>query len=92
VSLRLRLPTPARGSSEAATYRLGSSTRPLAQASSEAAMCHEDMLYMPQTIKQIPPGGPTIMIFIEARVCVSSKALCNKGCSARLQGVRQAAH
>jgi hypothetical protein len=55
-------------------------------------MCHEDMLYMPQTIKQIPPGGPTIMIFIEARVCVSSKALCNKGCSARLQGMRQVAH
>jgi hypothetical protein len=46
------------------------------------------MLYMPQAIKQIPHGGPAIMIFIGAHVRASSKALRNKGCSARLQGVR----
>jgi hypothetical protein len=47
---------------------------------------------MLQAIKQISPGDPAIMISIGARAHVSSKALRDKGCSARLQGVQQAAH
>jgi hypothetical protein len=50
VSPRLRLPSPGFG---AATRRPGSSTRLLAQCSSEAVTCPEDGLYKLQAIKQI---------------------------------------
>jgi hypothetical protein len=80
---------PARGGSGAATRRLGSSTRLLAQGSSEVATCPEDGLYKLQAIKQISLGDLAIMISIGARARVSSKALCDKGCSARSQGVRR---
>jgi hypothetical protein len=79
---------PARGGSGAATRRLGSSTRHLAQGSSEVAKCPEDGLYKLQAIKQISLGD-LAMISIGARARVSSKALCDKGCSARSQGVRR---
>jgi hypothetical protein len=55
-------------------------------------MCPVGGLYRLQAIKQISPGYPAIMIFIGACVCVSSKALRNKGCSVRLQGMQRAAH
>jgi hypothetical protein len=45
-----------------------------------------------QANKQISPGDPAIMISIGANTPMSSKALCDKGCSARSQGVQQAAH
>jgi hypothetical protein len=83
---------PARGSSGATTCHLGSSTHLLAQGSSRAVMCLEDGLYMLQAIKQISPGDPVIMISIGACACISSKVLRDKGCSARSQGVQQAAH
>jgi hypothetical protein len=72
--------------------RLGSSTRLLAQGSFGAVTCPEDGLYKLQPIKQISLGDLVIMIFIGARARVSSKALHDKGCSARLQGVQQEAH
>jgi hypothetical protein len=90
VSPRLRLPS--QGSSGAATCRLGSSTRLLAQDSSEAATCPVDGFYKLQAIKQIFPGDPAIMIFIGARACVAAKALRDKDCSTRLQGMQQAVH
>jgi hypothetical protein len=45
-----------------------------------------------QANKQISPDDPTIMISIGAGTPISSKALHDKGCSARSQGVQQAAH
>jgi hypothetical protein len=72
--------------------RLGSSTRLLAQGSSEATTCPVDELYKLQAIKQISPGSPAIMISIRAHACISSKALCDKGCSARSQGMQQVTH
>jgi hypothetical protein len=45
-----------------------------------------------QAIKQISSGDPAIMISIGARARVSSKALRDKGCSTRSQGVQQAVH
>jgi hypothetical protein len=83
VSPRLQLPSLARGGSGATTRRLRSSTSLLAHGSSEATTCPEDGLYKLQAIKQISPGSPSIMISIEALVCVSSKALRDKGCSVR---------
>jgi hypothetical protein len=82
---------PAQGSSRAATYLLGSSTHLLAQDSSGAATCPKDGLCRLQANKQISPGDLAIMISIGARVCISSKTLCDKGC-ARSQGMQQAAH
>jgi hypothetical protein len=79
---------PARGSFRATTCRLGSSTRLLAQGSSGAATCPVDGLYKRQAIKQIFPSDSAIMIFIGVRACVSTKALCDKGCSACLQGMQ----
>jgi hypothetical protein len=55
-------------------------------------MCPVGGLYRLQAIKQISPGDSAITIFIRACVRVSSKALRNKGCSARLQGMQLAAH
>jgi hypothetical protein len=81
----------ARGSSGAATCHLGSSSRLLVQGSSEAATCPKDRLYKLQAIKQISPTDSAIMISIEARVRVSSKALRDKGCFVHSQGVQQAA-
>jgi hypothetical protein len=92
VSPRLWLPSPARGGSEATTRRLRSSTSLLAQGSFEATTCPEDGLYKLQAIKQISPGSSSIMISIEARVCVSSKALRDKGCSVRSQGMHRTTH
>jgi hypothetical protein len=45
-----------------------------------------------QANKQISHVDPAIMISIGAGTCISSKALRDKGCSARSQGVQQAAH
>jgi hypothetical protein len=72
--------------------RLGSSTRLLANCSSRAAMRPVDGLYKLQAIKQIFPDDLAIMIFIGARARVSTKALHDKGYSARLQGMQQAVH
>jgi hypothetical protein len=49
-------------------------------------------LYWLQASKQIYSDDPTIMISIRAGTPVSSKALRDKGCSARSQGMQQAAH
>jgi hypothetical protein len=81
-------PAPGSGSSGAATCRLGSSTCLLSQGSSGAVTCPVDMLYKLQAIKQIFFDDPAIMIFIEARECVSTKALRDKGCSTHLQGMQ----
>jgi hypothetical protein len=51
-----------------------------------------DGLYKLQAIKQIFPDDLAIMIFIGARARVSTKALHDKGYSARLQGMQQAVH
>jgi hypothetical protein len=83
---------PARGSSGDATCHLGSSTHHLAHGSSGAAMCPEDRFCRSQANKQISPGDQAIMISIGACTRVSSKTLRDKGCSARSQGVQQAAH
>jgi hypothetical protein len=80
------------GAAGAATRRLGSGTRLLPQDSFKAATCPEDGLYKLQAIKQISPGDPAIMISIGAHARVSSKALRDKDCSVRSQGVQQAAH
>jgi hypothetical protein len=45
-----------------------------------------------QANKQISFGDQAIMISIGAGVPISSKAVRDKGCSARLQGMQQAAH
>jgi hypothetical protein len=45
-----------------------------------------------QANKQISSGDPAIMISIGAGTPVSSKALRDKGCSARMQGMQQVAH
>jgi hypothetical protein len=82
----------AQGSSGAATYHLGSSTHLLAQGSSGAVTCPEDGLCRLQANKQISLVDLAIMISIGARTRVSSKTLHDKGCSARSQGVQQAAH
>jgi hypothetical protein len=68
------------------------STHLLAQGSSRAATCPEYRLCRLQAIKRISPNDPAIMISIGARARVSSKALHDKGCSARSQGVQQAAY
>jgi hypothetical protein len=47
---------------------------------------------MLQAIKQISLGDPAIMITIGAHAHISSKALRDKGCFARSQGVQQMAH
>jgi hypothetical protein len=83
---------PAQGSSGATTYHLGSSTHLLAQGSSGAATCPKDRLYRLQANKQISPSDLAIMISIAARACVSSKTLCDKGCSAHSQDMQQTTH
>jgi hypothetical protein len=45
-----------------------------------------------QVNKQISSGNSAIMISIGVGMPVFSKALHDKGCSARSQGVQQAAH
>jgi hypothetical protein len=75
-----------------AMCRLASSTHLLVQGSSGAATCPEDGLCRLQAIKQITPDDLAIMISIGARVRISSKELCDKGCSAHSQDVQQAAH
>jgi hypothetical protein len=52
----------------------------------------KDGLYKLQAIKQIFLSDPAIMIFIGAHARVSAKALCDKGCYARLQGMQQTIH
>jgi hypothetical protein len=51
-----------------------------------------DGLYKLQSIKQNFPVDPAIMIFIGAYARVSAKALRNKSCSARLQGMQHVVH
>jgi hypothetical protein len=77
---------------QAVTCHLRSSNHLLAHGSSEAVMCLEDGLCRLQAIKQISPDDPAIMIFIGTRAHVSSKALRDKGCSARSQDMQQATH
>jgi hypothetical protein len=79
---------PAQGSSGAVMCHLGSNTRHLAQGSSGAATCPEDGLCKLQAIKQISPDDPAIMISIGARARISAKVPCDKGCSARSQGMQ----
>jgi hypothetical protein len=83
---------PARGSSGVTACHLGSNTHLLAQDSSGGTTCLEEGLCMLQAIKQISLGDPAIMITIGARAHISSKALHDKGCFARSQGVQQMAH
>jgi hypothetical protein len=83
---------PTHGGSGAATRCMGSSSHLLVQGNSKAATCPKDGLYKLQAIKQISTEDSAIMIFIGACAHVSSKALRDKGCSARSQGVQQAAH
>jgi hypothetical protein len=83
---------PARCSSGATTCHLGSSSHLLAQGSSGDALCPKDGFCRLQANKHISYSDPAIMITIGARARVSSKTLCDKGCSARSQGVQQATH
>jgi hypothetical protein len=83
---------PARGSFGGTTCCLGFSTRLLVQGSYRATTCPMGGIYKLQAIKQISSGDPVITIFIGACARVSSKALCDKGCSTRLQGMQRAAH
>jgi hypothetical protein len=82
----------AQGSSGAATCHLGSSIHLLTQGSSRAATCPEDGHCRLQVIKQISPDDLAIMISTGTRARISSKALRDKGCSARSQGMQQVAH
>jgi hypothetical protein len=90
VSSWLRLPFPARGSSGDATCPrgLGSPSWPGAAPGPPRVpgLCGL------QASKQISSGDPVIMISIGAGAPVSSKALRDKGCFARSQGMQQAAH
>jgi hypothetical protein len=82
----------ARGSSGAATCHLGSSTHHLTYGSSGAATCPDDGFCKLQANKQISSRDQAIMTSIRVCTRVSSKTLCDKGCFARSQSVRQAAH
>jgi hypothetical protein len=101
VSPRLRLPT--RGSTGAATCPRGSGQLRGHHMSlglqhppsgvEQLWSCHASPgLCGLQANKQISPDDPAIMIFIGACTCISSKALRDKGCSTRSQGVQQMAH
>jgi hypothetical protein len=81
----------AQASSGAATCYLDPNTHLLAQGSSRAATCHLGSAGCKQ-MNKYPLRGPAIMISIGTGAPISSKALCDKGCSARSQGVRRAAH
>jgi hypothetical protein len=90
VSPRLGLPLPAWGSSGAAECPYGSGS-PSRLRASLGPPCVPG-LYGLQASKQISSSNPAIMISIGAGAPVSSKALCDKGCSARSQGMHQATH
>jgi hypothetical protein len=83
---------PARGSSGAVTCHLGSSTHHLTYDSSGAATCPDDGFCKPQANKQISSRDQAIMTSIRACTRVSFKTLCDKGCFAHSQSMRQAAH
>jgi hypothetical protein len=90
VSPWLGLPLLARDSSGAATCSRGSGS-PSRLGAAPAPPCVPGLCGL-QASKQISSGDPTIMISIGAGVPVSSKALRDKGYSARSQGMQQAAH
>jgi hypothetical protein len=79
---------PAQGRSRDTTCHLGYSIHLLAQGSSGATTCPEDGLCRLQAIKQISSGDLPIMISIGVHARVPSKALHDKGCSARSQGMQ----
>jgi hypothetical protein len=83
VSPWLRLPLPAQDSSGAATYTHGSGSP--SRLGAAPGLQRVPGLCGLQASKQIPSGGPVIMISIGAGVSVSSEALCDKDCSARSQ-------
>jgi hypothetical protein len=85
VSPRLELPLLARGSSGAATCPRGSGSHTWLGAAIGPPRIPE-LCGLPAS-KQISSGGPTIMISIKAGAPISSKALRDKGCSARSQGM-----
>jgi hypothetical protein len=55
-------------------------------------MCPDERLCRLQAIKQIFSGDPAVMISIGACARISFKALRDKDCSARSQGMQQTAH
>jgi hypothetical protein len=87
---RLGLPLSARGSHGAATCPCGSGSRSRLGAA-PGPPCVPGLCGL-QASKQISFGDPAIMISNGAGAPVSSKALRDKGCSARSQGMQQAAH
>jgi hypothetical protein len=90
VSPRLGLPFLARGSSGDATYPHGSGFP--SRLGAALGLPRVPGLCGLQASKQISSGDPAIMISIGAGALVSSKALRDKGCSTRSQGMQQAAH
>jgi hypothetical protein len=85
-----RAPAPSSGQLWAATCPRGSGSHSRLGAAPGPPCIPR--LYGLQASKQISSGDPTIMISIGAGVPVSSKALCDKGYSARSQGMQQVAH
>jgi hypothetical protein len=90
VSPRLGLPLPARDSSGAATCPRGSGSRSRLGAALGPPRI-PGLCGLP-TNKQISSGSLAIIISIGAGAPVFSKALRDKGCSARSQGMEQVAH
>jgi hypothetical protein len=81
----------AQASSRAATCYLGLSTHLLTQGQFWSWHVSPGLSGL-QANEQKSSGGPVIMISIGAGAPMSSKALHDKGCFARSQGVRRAAH
>jgi hypothetical protein len=90
VSPWLRLPFLARGSSGDAMCPRGSGFP--SRLGAAPGPPRVPGLYGLQASKQISSGDPAIMISIGAGASVSSKALPDKGCSTRSQGMQQVAH
>jgi hypothetical protein len=90
VSPRLGLPFPAWGSSGDVTCPHGSGSP--SQPGAAPGPPHVPGLCGLQASKQISSSDPAIRISIGAGAAVSSKALRDKGCSARSQGMQEAAY
>jgi hypothetical protein len=90
VSPQLGLPFLAQGSSGDATCPHGSGSPSRLGVAPGTPRIPE--LYGLQASKQISSSDPAIMISIRAGALVSSKALRDKGCSVRSQGMQQVAH